>query len=119
MVGLAPRALEEIVRPCRLSGLVVRPLNFTVRRTCMTALFFAAVATLFGISVLSLAVIQTRLIARSGWKALQFDSYREMRELYWKNLTTKERWLVYPGLVAFAGYAVAAMVALLWQHFGS
>jgi len=29
--GLAPRALEEIVRPRRLSGVVVRPLNFTVR----------------------------------------------------------------------------------------
>ena len=31
MVGLAPRAPGDIVRPCRLSGLVVRPLNFTVR----------------------------------------------------------------------------------------
>jgi len=30
----APRALEEIVRPRRLSGVVVRPLNFTVRRQC-------------------------------------------------------------------------------------
>ena len=32
MVCLAPRALWEIVRPRRLSGVVVRPLNFTVRR---------------------------------------------------------------------------------------
>ena len=32
MVGLAPRALEEIVRPRRSSDVVVRPLNFTVRR---------------------------------------------------------------------------------------
>jgi hypothetical protein len=32
VVCLAPRALEEIVRPRRLSGVVVRPLNFTVRR---------------------------------------------------------------------------------------
>ena len=31
MVCLAPRALREIVRPRRLSGVVVRPLNFTVR----------------------------------------------------------------------------------------
>jgi len=29
---LAPRALEDNVRPRRLSGVVVRPLNFTVRR---------------------------------------------------------------------------------------
>ena len=32
MVCLAPRALEDIVRPRRSSGVVVRPLNFTVRR---------------------------------------------------------------------------------------
>ena len=31
MVYLAPRALREIVRPRRSSGVVVRPLNFTVR----------------------------------------------------------------------------------------
>ena len=31
MVCLAPPAQEEIVRPRRLFGLVVRPLNFTVR----------------------------------------------------------------------------------------
>ena len=31
MVCLAPRALEESVRPRRPSGVVVRPLNFTVR----------------------------------------------------------------------------------------
>jgi hypothetical protein len=30
VVGLAPRALEGIVRPRRLAGVVVRPLNFTV-----------------------------------------------------------------------------------------
>ena len=31
MICLAPRAREEIVRPRRLSDVVVRPLNFTVR----------------------------------------------------------------------------------------
>jgi hypothetical protein len=34
--GLAPRALEGIVRPRRLSGVVVRPLNFTVRPPART-----------------------------------------------------------------------------------
>jgi len=33
VVGLAPRAPEDSVRPRRLSGVVVRPLNFTVRGT--------------------------------------------------------------------------------------
>jgi hypothetical protein len=32
VVCLAPRALKDSVRPRRLSGVVVRPLNFTVRR---------------------------------------------------------------------------------------
>jgi hypothetical protein len=31
VVSLAPRALGDSVRPRRLSGVVVRPLNFTVR----------------------------------------------------------------------------------------
>jgi len=43
--GLAPRAREDSVRPRRSSGVVARPLNFTVRRTCRDCLgssfFFA------------------------------------------------------------------------------
>jgi hypothetical protein len=31
VVGLAPRAQEDSVRPRRLADVVVRPLNFTVR----------------------------------------------------------------------------------------
>ena len=31
MICLAPRALKDSVRPRRSSGVVVRPLNFTVR----------------------------------------------------------------------------------------
>ena len=33
MVDLAPRAPGDSVRPRRSAGVVVRPLNFTVRRT--------------------------------------------------------------------------------------
>jgi hypothetical protein len=83
----------------------------------MTALLVAVAATLFGISVLSLSLIQARIIARSGWKALQFDSYRQMFKLYWTNLSIPERWLVYPGLVAFMTLVIAAMVLLVRQHF--
>ena len=35
MVCLAPRALEEIMRPRRPAGVVARPLNFTVRQQHM------------------------------------------------------------------------------------
>ncbi len=37
MVGWAPRAREGSVRPRRSSGVVVRPLNFTVRRLCRSS----------------------------------------------------------------------------------
>jgi hypothetical protein len=83
----------------------------------MTALLVAVAGTLFGVSVLSLALIQVRRISRSGWKALQFESYRRMRELYWNNLSVPERWLVYPGLIAFMTLAIAAMVLVVRQHF--
>jgi hypothetical protein len=38
VVCLAPRAPGDSVRPRRLSGVVVRPLNFTVRGTWLGAL---------------------------------------------------------------------------------
>ena len=44
MVCLAARALKEIVRPRRLSGVVVRPLNFTSKD-------FPVVSTVGGILV--------------------------------------------------------------------
>ena len=44
MVCLAPRAPGDSVRPRRLSDVVVRPLNFTVRR------LFSVSRTLFALS---------------------------------------------------------------------
>ena len=44
MSGLAPRAPGDIVRPRRSSDVVVRPLNFTVRR------LFSVSRTLFALS---------------------------------------------------------------------
>ena len=38
MVCLAPRVPGEIVGPRRLSGVVVRPLNFTVRHVVRAAM---------------------------------------------------------------------------------
>jgi hypothetical protein len=35
VICLAPRAPGDSVRPRRLSGVIVRPLNFTVRRPCV------------------------------------------------------------------------------------
>ena len=71
MVCLAPRAPEDSVRPRRLSGVVVRPLNFTVRRpvTVLYTLLLAYVVVLTAVAV-------------AGW-------------LFTKRLTPKQlnRWL--------------------------
>jgi len=40
VVCLAPRALKDSVRPRRLSGVVVRPLNFTVRGRVLAQLVY-------------------------------------------------------------------------------
>ena len=45
MVCLAPRALKDSVRPRRLAGVVVRPLNFTVRRPWCRIARFGVVVT--------------------------------------------------------------------------
>ncbi len=44
MVCLAPRALGDSVRPRRSSGVVVRPLNFTVRSRVLTVPFIQALS---------------------------------------------------------------------------
>ena len=51
MVCLAPRAREDSVRPRRLAGVVMRPLNFTVRRAAVMPVSIAIVAVVL-ISVL-------------------------------------------------------------------
>jgi hypothetical protein len=51
---LAPRALEEIVRPRRLAGVGARPLNFTVRRPPMSA--DRAIGLLIGFIMIGLGV---------------------------------------------------------------
>ena len=44
MSGLAPRAREDSVRPRRLSGVVGRPLNFTVMRLAKNPRTLAAIS---------------------------------------------------------------------------
>ena len=59
MVCVAPRAPEEIVRPRRSSNVVVRPLNFTVRRTPMTA--DRVIALVLGLLAISIGVNGVRI----------------------------------------------------------
>jgi hypothetical protein len=78
-----------------------------------------AFAVLFAISVFTLSYVQCRIIFRSGWKALQVGSYRGIKGLYWDNLSTPQRWLVWPGIVCFVIVALGAILSLLWQGFAA
>ena len=78
-----------------------------------------AFAALFAISVLTLSYVQCRIISRSGWKALQVSCYRGLKELYWDNLSTPQRWLIWPGIVCFVMLALGAILSLLWQWFAA
>lgn len=83
----------------------------------MTIYLFVGFAVLFAVSVLSLAYVQTQIIARGGWRALQARSYREMRKLYWDDVSVLQRWFIYPGLVAFVVVSCIAVDSLLFTGF--
>jgi hypothetical protein len=78
-----------------------------------------AFVALFALSVLTLSYVQWRIITRSGWKALQVSSYRGLKQLYWDNLSTPQRWLIWPGILCFAVVALGAILSLLWQRFAA
>ena len=90
----------------------------------MTALrlplwFSLSLVVLFASSVLTLSWVQARIIARSGWRALQIASYRQTRELYWDNLSRLERWLIWPGIVCFFLIVLVGVASLLWQRLAA
>lgn len=53
---------------------------------------------LYTLSIVTLSRVQQRWISRFGWRVF---GQKSVRELYWGGLTRAERWLVYPGIVAF------------------
>ena len=74
-------------------------------------LFFAA----FLLSTVTLTVIQTRLIQQFGWRVFR---ERSMRELYWKNLSPKERVLLWPGIVLFLLVLFGGTVSMIVDSLG-
>jgi hypothetical protein len=82
-------------------------------------LAFLAFLALFALSVLTLSYVQCRIITRSGWKPLQVNSYRALKQLYWDNLSTPQRWLIWPGILCFVAAALGAILSLLWQRFAA
>jgi hypothetical protein len=78
----------------------------------MPAWLLSACLALFGLSVLTLALSDVRLIRKSGWFAL-----RKMcvTERWWDNLSTQQRLLIIPGMFAFACLVAVAVLSLVRQ----
>jgi len=64
----------------------------------LTAIFLILFAALFLMSTIMLTVIQTRLLKQFGWRVFR---ERPMLKLYWKDLSPKERTLLWPGIIMF------------------
>jgi hypothetical protein len=62
--------------------------------TCWLVLLFAS----FAVSVLGLTWVQLRLTRAYGWRVFRT---RSALNLYWHGLGPFERWLIWPGLIAF------------------
>ena len=75
-----------------------------------------ALVTLFTISVVTLSLVQTRILRRYGWFAFY---KRGPAQLYWRELSPLERWLIWPGLGMFFITWLAAMILVILRHIGA
>lgn len=73
------------------------------------AVWFILLLVTFTTTVFTMTVVQTRVAKQHGWKAL---GDRPFIELYWKNLSTKERALLWPGLIMFFG---SLLLGTVWK----
>ena len=71
--------------------------------TVWTILLFAS----FAISTLALSAVQTRLIRKEGWSVFR---RHKLLDMYWRDLGTLERGLIWAGLIAFLITLLAATV---------
>ena len=52
----------------------------------------------FAVSVLTLSFVQTKLIRREGWRVFRT---RSVVQLYWREISPLERFLIWTGIAAF------------------
>ncbi len=65
----------------------------------LQVLLRAWIVTLFALSligVLTLSRIQTRLLKAHGWHVFR---EKALLQLYWRELSPSQRWLLWPGIV--------------------
>lgn len=78
----------------------------------MTALWIAFFVT-FAMSLLALTSIHTSVARARGWRALSEVPFADK---YWRDLSPLLRWLLWPGLIAFALVFGAGGVSVIVQH---
>ena len=100
MVCLAPRALEEIVRPRRLAGLGARTLNFTVRRVVSTSDSDQRPPPRIALFYVLLAITVCAIIGAAIWVMPRVPGYWDLR------------WLVAFGLMVVLFVAWGAIAKL-------
>lgn len=66
----------------------------------------------FVVSIFVMSYIQVRAASKYGWRGVR---QRPFLETYWRELSTVERGLLWPGLVAFGLALLALLVAAVWQ----
>ncbi len=76
-------------------------------------LWFGFLTVSFLVSVLTLNVVQTSLIRREGWSVFR---RRRPIQLYWRELSPVQRWLLYPGIAAFFVTWLAGMAIVLTRY---
>ena len=105
MGGYAPRAREDSVRPRRLSGVVVRPLNFTVRAHMLS---FLRLLTIRGASKSLRGHVVFLQAACSVPMFLLFAAWN------YQDGTLTPAWA---GRIAFASSACGLFMALIGWYF--
>ena len=118
MICLAPRALGESVRPRRPAGVVVRPLNFTVRWHAMVPAFGLALVFLLPPVVIAVLAPLTLWLVRRLAPASSFARLSTPRVLVLSIL----QFVLYVGAAqhslaaAILGMPLMYLAKLEWSH---
>jgi hypothetical protein len=78
----------------------------------VTTVWLILLVVSFAVSVLALTSVQTRLIKKRGWRGLR---HHNPVDVYWRNLSTLERALIWPGFIAFFLTLFAAALSAVFQ----
>jgi hypothetical protein len=67
-------------------------------QTRLLVIWFIVLFVTSVVSTITLTLVQKRLLKQFGWRVFR---ERPMVEIYWTNLSAKERALLWPGIILF------------------